>query len=126
MRKRFNVRFAFYLLVSLIVLAVGTHFLHAYQVRRNSGVFLARADRAEQDGQFNQVADYLSRYLNLNPDDVDAQARLALLLTHERVANTPRGKYRAMMALDRVLLRQPDRHDLRRQSVRLAVAVGLY
>ena len=125
MRKRFNVRFALYLLVTLIVVAVGTHFLHAYQVRRNAGGFLARADQAEQDGQLSQAADYLGRYLSFNPDDLDTQARFGMLLADERVSQSPRAKYRAMMALERVLLRQPDRHDLRRQSVRLAVALGL-
>ena len=68
-----NKRFALILLGSLVVLGTGTHFLHAFQVRRTSGAMLDRARQLETEGRLNLAADYLGRYLSLNPNSADAR-----------------------------------------------------
>jgi tetratricopeptide (TPR) repeat protein len=128
MRKRLNVRFALILLASVAVLGTCSHFLHAYQVRRNAGAMLALADRAERDDppQLEQAADYLGRYLTLNPDDAAALSRYGLLLADEKLATTGRAKVRARAVLEKVLYREPNNHDVRRRVARLSMDVGQY
>src|SRR4051812_46812773 len=126
MNKRFNFRFALSLAGSLAVLGTGTHFLHGYQVGRTAGAMLDRAGRGEDEGRLDQAVDYLGRYVSLRPDDLDALARYGALLADERLATSGQAKYRAMSVLNKVLYRDPQRHDVRRQVARLAVALGMY
>src|SRR5207237_6464921 len=80
MRKKLNVKFLGALAGAAAVLGVGVHGLHAYQVRRNASDLLGQATRAEQQGQPEQAAEELGRYLGLVPGDTDALARYGLLL----------------------------------------------
>jgi tetratricopeptide (TPR) repeat protein len=126
MKKRLNLRFILYLLGSLAVLGTGTHFLHGYQVRRNAHALFDQAQAAEQQGQLDQAADCLGRYLALAPDDLDALAHYGTLLADERLATSFQAKQRALLVLNRVLFRDPQRDDVCRKAVRLAIDLGLY
>src|SRR5439155_574675 len=97
MHKRLNWRFGLYLLTSLAVLGTGTHFLHGYQVRHNAGGLLDRARAAEEQGDLAKAADYLGRYLGLEPTDADALARYGLLLANEQLAKSARARFQAML-----------------------------
>jgi tetratricopeptide (TPR) repeat protein len=121
MRKRLNLRFALYLTASLLVLGTATHFLHGYQLRRNAAVLRDRAEQAERDGRLDLAADYFGRYVALEPGDTPTQARFALLLADEKLLKSPQARFRAMLALEKVLYSNPDRHDVRRRVVRLAM-----
>src|SRR5437667_12796167 len=122
MRKRINVRFALYLVLTVAVLATGTHFLHAYQVRRNAGSLLARARHYQEQGNLSKAADCFGQYLGLHPADLDALAEYGLLLADDRVAKTPQNRSRALLTLERVLVRNPDRHDVARRAVQVAMS----
>jgi tetratricopeptide (TPR) repeat protein len=126
MNKRFNLRFALILVGSLAVVATGTHFLHAYQVGRTSGALLARAEQVEQDGDLEKAVDYLGRYVALNPTDTDALARYGMLLAKEGAASSRQAKTRAWLVLNRVLIQDKSRNDVRRQVVRLAMEFGQF
>ena len=126
MHLRLNKRFALVLFGSLTVLGTGTHYLHGYQVRRTSGAMLDRARQLETEGQLNLAADYLGRYLSLKPDDTDALASYGTLLADKRLATSQKAKNRAWLVLNKVLYRTPDRLDVRRQVVRLAMDLGRY
>src|SRR4051812_28777132 len=125
MNKRFNLRFAIWLTVSLAVLGTGTHFLHAYQIRRTSGALLARADQVEKEDQLDLAADYLGRFVALNPTDADALARYGTLLADDRLAKSLRAKSRAWFILNKALyLANSPRDDVRRLVARLGIAIG--
>ncbi len=124
------------LLVAVALLAVGLHFLHGFQVARNAGVLLARADEARTHAEeakkagdapanaasLAQAADYLKRYLGFHPDDPDAVAKLGLVL--EEQANTPLLKQRAFLVLEKAVRLEPGRDDVRRRLAELAVSIG--
>ena len=77
--RSINVAAVLILLVGSVLLGVGTHFLHAYQVKRNAHTLLDQADVAERDGEPDQVADYLGQYLQMAPNDTSVLARYGLL-----------------------------------------------
>jgi tetratricopeptide (TPR) repeat protein len=80
MRRKINRRFLVCLLAVLAVLAVGIHFLHAFQVRRNIGILLRQADRAEKDQRPAKVLTYLRPYLAYDPRNAEVHARYAYAL----------------------------------------------
>lgn len=125
-QKRVNVKFLGQMVGSLAVLAVGVHFLHGYQVRRNAGNLLGQSDRAGEQGHLERAADYLKRYLGFMPGDTDALEKYGLMLADERLAISPRARLRAFLALQQVLLREPERHAVRRQLVQVAMNLRRY
>src|SRR5262249_46746654 len=72
MTQRLNLKLLGWVTGAFLVLAVGVHVLHGYQVRRNAGGLLRQADRAEAEGRPDRTAAYLGQYLALVPDDLDA------------------------------------------------------
>jgi tetratricopeptide (TPR) repeat protein len=97
--------------------------LHGYQVRRNAGVLLVQADRAERDGELRKAAEYLRRYLGVRPGETDTLARYGLLLADEQLATTPRNRVNALMVLQQVLGRDGERQAVRRRVVDLAMGL---
>src|SRR5207302_4529681 len=82
---------------------------------------LWQAKHAEEEAKPEKVATYLSRYLEFQPNDVDERAHLAQTLADDKVAVSLRGKQHAIFVIDQVLAREPSRHDLRKDAVRLAL-----
>ncbi|MBY0522441.1 MAG: tetratricopeptide repeat protein [Gemmataceae bacterium] len=119
MRRKLNLHLLLWCLAGLLAMGVGTHFLHAYQVHRNAGILLRQADVAEEQGQLAESADYLSRYLGLVPDDAVVLANYGLALA--KLAKTPRARCEAFFALEQGLRRAPDRDDVRRRLVAVAL-----
>lgn len=103
-RRKVDFRYLTAFLALAVLLGTGTHFLHAYQVRRNADALLEQANRAETENDPQRFADLLGRYVELKkPEDLEARARLALF--RDKQARTPTEKYRAFMAMDDVLRR---------------------
>jgi tetratricopeptide (TPR) repeat protein len=123
-RRTLNFTFLTIFLVAVGLLGVGTHFLHAYQVKRNADALLEAANRAEADKDMDKFADYLRRYVEFKPEDVDQRARYALYA--ESRAKTPIEKYRVFLAMEDVLRRDPrtERPDVRRKAAELAIAIN--
>src|SRR5262249_8555365 len=124
--RRLNFRFALVLGGSLVALTVGTYFLHAHKVRANAGALLVRAERAQQNKDLTAAADYLSRYLSFVPTDADALARYALLLSEPELNRSRRDMQRAITMLERALVRDTKRNDLRRRLVDIQINAGLF
>ena len=80
MKRELNVRFFAFLVGVTAFLAVGVHFLHGYQVKRNARLLLDQALQAKEKGQLNQASELLSTYLVYVPDDQETLATYALLL----------------------------------------------
>src|SRR6516162_4894421 len=62
-KKKPNFKFLVCLLAGTALAAIGVHFLHAFQVKRNAGALLHQADQAEKEGNLRRAADYLIQYL---------------------------------------------------------------
>jgi tetratricopeptide (TPR) repeat protein len=119
MRRTLNVKLLASLLVAAAVFAVGVHLLHGFQERRNASALLRQADLAEEDKQPRQAIVYLKNYLGLIPGDTEVLARYGEAL--ERAAVTPNARVHALLVLEQVLRREPQRQEIRRRLVALAM-----
>src|SRR5262245_25570443 len=68
--------------------------LHKWQVSRTAKGLLVLADAQEKESQWQKAANYLDRYLRLQPDDAPASGRLAL--TYAKGAQQATEKQRAV------------------------------
>ncbi len=114
---RINVKFLLGLLLALVLAAIGIYFLHGFQVSRNAGSLLARAQKAEADGDLSKSQELLGRYLAYRPKDVEGLIRYARLL--EQKATSPGQKIEAATAYDRALAVDPGRKESRLAAVTL-------
>jgi tetratricopeptide (TPR) repeat protein len=125
MKTRIDGRFLAGLLIVLTVLAGCAYCLRGYQVKRNAGILRAEAERAEERGDLLRAADYLGRYLAIAPADAASRGRYGLLLDRLAAPPNPQGRLEAFLTLERAVRRLPDRADLRRDLVRIAMASDL-
>src|SRR5438034_2732630 len=119
MRQRLNVKLLGYALGTTVLFTAATHLLHGYQLRRNASDLVSQASRAEQEGNLDQATEYLARYLGFVPTDNDALARYGLLL--DKQATTYKARRRVFEVLQQVLVREPERDDIRRREVHVAM-----
>ncbi len=124
MRRQLNLRFLACLLVALVVLGTGTHFLHGFQARRNAHFLSARAERARDEGKPEQAAEFWRRYLAYAPGDTAALAEYALTL--EKTARTSNDYVQVLTSFQEVLERDPGRGDVRRRAAELSMALEQY
>jgi len=121
--RRFNAKVFFFLVCGSALAVAVTFAVHWLQTGRIARTLLAHADRAGEQQDAALTARYLGRYLELEPDDWDARVRLSEALASEKVAVNARSRTRALFALEQVLARLPERHDLRLRLARLALDV---
>ena len=95
-RRVLNLRLVIVTLVIVVAAGVALYFWHGYQVRRTSESFLTRAEALEQEEEWGEAADYLQRYVRMEPDDV--QARIRLVRALDRAATDGRAKQRLVGA----------------------------
>src|SRR5437762_5933539 len=120
-RRTINAKFAICLLGALAMLSMGSYVLHGYQIKRHASILVEQAERAEKQGQLPKAIDYLRRYLALAPQSHDALAKYGMLLADPKIATTPRALQQAYLVLEQSLRRDPERQDIRRRIVRLAL-----
>lgn len=118
-RRRLNGKALGCFVAVVVVLGGGVHFLHGFQVRRNAGEVLEQGLAAIKAGDQAQATKLLNFYLAYRPQDTSARAELALMA--DRKARTPRERFQALTGIERVLLADPGRKDLRRRAVELAM-----
>jgi tetratricopeptide (TPR) repeat protein len=124
MRRTVNLRLVFWTLVSLLVLATLVHLVHSHQMQRNAGALFRQAERALAQKDYAKAAALLQNYLDFEPDDTDAISLLATAL--EKSSSSAQARYKTYLLLEQVLRRQPDRHDVRRKAVQLAIDLGRF
>lgn len=117
-----NVKFLIVLLVAIVVLGIGVHVLHIFQADRIAQALLWQAQHAQEEGHSRQAAKFLSRYLEFAPKDNEVRIQLADTL--EPLAATPRQRAQVYLILDQALRAQPERQELRRRLVPMAMALG--
>jgi cellulose synthase operon protein C len=112
-----NLRFFCYSVACFGFLAVVVYFVHNWQVQRESGILLAKAEEAETSGDAAKaIVDY-SKYLLLEPKDVEAQARYGSLLADVHLFSG------ANQALEAVLRREPANSAVRRKAAKVDMAI---
>ncbi|MBI3407710.1 MAG: tetratricopeptide repeat protein [Planctomycetes bacterium] len=116
MTRTLNVRLLLWTLGILLIAGVGLNFLHGHQVRRNTGALLVRGDEARRQGDLNQALDYYLQYLAFEPNDAVALEKYALALAEQAVSAADRVS--AVFALDDLLRRNPDNHQIRYKLIR--------
>jgi Tfp pilus assembly protein PilF len=119
--RKLNVKLLMVLVLGTITLAIGVGVAHAFQYGRIAEALRFQARRAEELGQTNRVARYLSRYLEFRPRDVEARAELGRTLAGEAFAGSRRARARAARLLDEVLISEPDRPELRLLLAKVAL-----
>ncbi len=132
--KTLNVRLVAILLGSALAFGVIVYFVHRMQVRRYAHVFLRQADEWQQKAEdardegdiegekkaYTEAVRKLGSYADLVPDDVNAVEKLGLLLADL-------GDYGgAYSTLEKVLRQDPDRMNIRRRLVEVAMTIGRF
>jgi tetratricopeptide (TPR) repeat protein len=125
MKREFNVPFFAMLIGGLAFLAVGVHFLHGYQVKRNAKLLLDQAHQAEEKDQLNQASELLGTYLAYVPDDQETLVEYGFLLEKMSTGN-PGLRVRAFLVLEKALRLDPDKLEVRRKAARVAMDLGRF
>src|ERR1700719_2932830 len=113
-RRKLQEKRILWLLAAGAVAAAAVHLVHELQVKLNAGAFLRQAELAQQQGNRQQAAIYLSGYLGYKPEDAAILTRYAILL--DELATAPKSRRRAVLALEQALRREPRNEDLRRRA----------
>src|SRR5262245_36274485 len=119
MHAKLNLKLITWLLTVALILGIGIHYVHAYQVKRQAGALLRRAERAEAQGQLDRTASYLSQYVAFAPGDHEAMVRYGAALS--RLAQSPKARVQALAVLEQILLTDPQELSTRRLAVGLAL-----
>ncbi|MDZ4821355.1 MAG: tetratricopeptide repeat protein [Planctomycetota bacterium] len=121
--KRLNIKLAVVLLVSIIVLGTGVHFLHGFQVRRHSEGLLENAKTEREKGNFKEATEFCFRYLSHEKDSDEGNELLANILYDE--AELPdsgiRKKIFAVQQMETVVRKNPDNTVMRRKLLEYMV-----
>src|SRR5947207_4806925 len=101
MRRKVNVKFLGFLVLTLLVFGGSVHLVHALQVKSNASGLRRQAELAEEEERPQDVIKYLQRYLGYVPEDLDALTTLGL--TMEQLAKHPKERRRVFEMLDDIL-----------------------
>lgn len=125
MRRTLNVKFLLCLVAGLAVTSGGVALAHHLQCRRIPLALLKQAQKAEDENDLKRADDYLTRYLDFAPGDVEQKARLARMITDKKTAKSGRIDYaRAFFLLQDVLADNPNQPDLQKLFVTVAIPMG--
>src|SRR5262249_35926056 len=117
--RKLNNKFAIYALSVLVVLSVGVHFLHAFQVKRNLTILKEAANRAKTEHNLEMMVRCLRLYLRESPTDQEALATYGLAL-----ADRARGHREYRQAVDgreKGISLDQKQHQLRRRAVDMSL-----
>ena len=118
-KRQLNIRFLTWLLVPLLLLAIGSGILWSLQSRRISESLKNRALAAAEEDRPQDAISLLQRYLayEKNPAD-DALSRYGFLL--DKYGETTRMRQRAIPALEKALIKETDPATIRKIYTSLA------
>ncbi|HUR53231.1 MAG TPA: tetratricopeptide repeat protein, partial [Gemmataceae bacterium] len=118
-----NKPFLLKLFLALGVFAGVLFGVHTFQYRRIPDALKRQADRAADAGKIDTATRYLRQYLEFQPDDVESQVKLAELI---RKRGSARGQSELVFLYDRILRLDPERHETRRDALKLCIGMGRY
>lgn len=120
MRRRINFKLVFGLLGSLLIAAVGVHFLHGYQLGRNAYRLLERGERAREAEDYDKAQILYAQYLAFVPHDADAVQKYAQVL--DRIASPGAERVRLVVLMEQVLRVKANEHEFRFRLVHNLIA----
>ncbi|MFO0947402.1 MAG: tetratricopeptide repeat protein [Planctomycetota bacterium] len=94
---------------------------HHVQASKNADFLLRRSAVLSDEGNISEAARYLQLFVGMNPENDDAQTRLALLLAQ---VGTPAADFEAQNRLMQALRRHPGRSDLHKSLLDLCLRMG--
>lgn len=117
----FHINYKFFTgcVLLFVAMAVGVHFLHAFQVNRTASVFRERAHQLLQAEKPREAMGLLNSYLKLEPDDIESRAELARLRL--KTARNTKEYIRAYLAYEELLRLAPELHEDRRRLIELLI-----
>ncbi|MBY0457168.1 MAG: tetratricopeptide repeat protein, partial [Gemmataceae bacterium] len=119
-----NKRFLLKLVLVILAFAGVLVTAHTVQARRIPAALKHQSERAADAGKADLAVHYLRQYLEFHPEDVESQVKLAEFLRQR--PPTPRGRAELLFLYDKVLRLSPDRHEVRREALGTALALGRY
>jgi tetratricopeptide (TPR) repeat protein len=122
--RTINTRFLLFLVAGLVITSAVVAGVHALQSQRIAAGLLHQAERGEEQGRLDVAARFLSRYLELEPDDNEARARLGRMVAAQAATGSPRTRERALFLLEKVLLQDPNRFEERLLLVPIALGLN--
>lgn len=122
-RYRVNFGLLIGLFFGVIALGGGLYGLYLFQQSRNASTYLQQADEAEAAGELREARGYLTQYLRLRRDDVDALERWTRvrLAISKRDDAEPSERQDGYAALETFIQAQPTYDDLRKELVDVLV-----
>src|SRR5580700_10427485 len=124
MKKQLNFKYLLRLVVIAIAVAATVYLVHHWQVGKQADAYLVQANIAEERGDLARAAGYLRRFIVERSDDIDARARLSLIVA--QTARSRDEKFRAFLEMEKVLREAAGRDDIRRTDIELAMELQLY
>jgi exosortase len=125
LERRPNWRLLLCTLGLIVVLAPSAYVWQSYQLNRNGKIFLSRAAEWQQQNRWTDALEYVQRYLQVFPEDVDARIQLAEIFDHIAVefpAKIPAAERLYTLAIGLV----PDRSDLRVRHAEQLIELGRF
>lgn len=129
MQRKLNVRLLAIVAAALFITAVVSHYLHAYQLKRNAHLLLEFGDEAAEQKKYGKALNYYSQYLAFMPGDVDTLRKYCQAL--DARAGSVDERVELVLKMEEVLRAQPGQNTLRMRLVhnliwldRIAEAVG--
>jgi tetratricopeptide (TPR) repeat protein len=123
-----NLRFLGALVAIVVLLAVSVYAVHAIQLRRSFDFLKDEArqaeERAEKDGDYEQPVKFYRMLKEYAPADVDVLKSYGKALAKTNPPPTVRREI--IDIFEKVLLKEPNDHEVRRQLIDLTMAEGKY
>jgi tetratricopeptide (TPR) repeat protein len=118
--RTINARFFFTLLGASALAAAALVLVHRFQTGRIAAAMLWQSDHTLEAGDLEQAIKYLDRYLEFQPEDTDAMARLGELMERR-----PFGQRQPALGklYERALRIDPRREPLRRKVIEVYLAL---
>ncbi len=116
--KRLNIKLALWLVGITLVLVIGVHFLHAFQLDRNADSLRLLAEQAEASDDREGAIKYYNQFLKYrdDPDAYKALAELVAVAAKDADA-TNKDKVQAYNILEEAVRRHPELDEVRRRLV---------
>lgn len=124
--RQINVKFVVILLVVVVLGGAGVFALNRWQVSRNAGSLLNRAEAAIESGDKSEALQLLSRYVGMRPDDARAYGLFAeLLLEATEEPGAGRSQFsQAYSALETAVRKAPDNLYLRQRLAQFQIFIN--
>jgi tetratricopeptide (TPR) repeat protein len=126
MKRKLNIKFLAILLIATFAIGLAFHLQHRRQVYRSVDAYLRRVNEAENLGNYKKAAHNLRIYLTLRPNDLDATARYAFMISRDEAKAGRADLENAARMLEMLLVRKHENPAIQRRLVQIYAQLRLY